>query len=116
MKSLGVTRFEPPDDQFTGTDDPMEADRRLPDWSAQLTNFGVGRQGKMPKDSFIHLRLYAEPKGTTIASGAQIVSPLWDIVFPVSKNRESRFHQMFIQAWQELDSSITIIDYPGYLL
>jgi hypothetical protein len=116
MKSLGVTRFYPPDDRFTGTDDPMEAHRRLPDWSAQVSSLG-GRQGKMPKDSMVHLRLYAEPTGTTVASGIGILSAsLLGIFFSNEEKKEKQFHQMFSQAWQALDSSITPIEHPGYLL
>lgn len=117
MKSLGVTRFYAPDPQFTGTDDPMEAHRRLPDWSAQLSNFGVGRQGQMPKDSMVHLRLYAEPTGTTIASGIGILNAsLLGIFFSNEEKKEKQFHQSFFQAWQAHDSSITSIEHPGYLL
>ena len=110
MKSLGVTRFLPVEDRFTGSDDPMEAHRRMPDFGAQLSNFGIGRQGQMPKNSMVHLRLYSEPTGTTVASGIGITSG-----FGAAK-KEAQFHQGFLQAWQQLDSSLTTIDHPGYLM
>lgn len=122
MKSLGVTRFYPPDERFTGTDNPMEAHRRLPDFAAQVYNpsfpYGIGTfigwimGSKLLGESLVHLRLYAEPIGTTVASGIGIMSALGIL----DAMKENRFHEGFFQAWQAHDSSLTSIEHPGYLL
>ncbi len=142
MASLGVTRFDRPDPQYTGSDDPIDQDRRLPDFAAQLTNFGVGRQGKMPKDSIVQLRLYEEKGAPTepapatggidyrhprrsptegsasAEKGGTTVASGCGIVSALmfmAGNKIERYHADFEDAWQRLDPSLRQIEPPGYI-
>ena len=116
MKSLGVTHFNAPDARFTGTDDPMQAHRRLPNFAAQANNVG----GVIVSSySVNHFRLYAEPRGTTVASGIGIIdASIFNMIFRPNKEEreEKQFHEKFSQAWREHDSSLTAIEHPGYLM
>lgn len=113
MGQLKVGQFTPANDFFTGTSDPMEAHRRMPDLAAQIDNWGLRKHRNVlpTADAVLHLRLYEEDDGTTVAAvlGGNLG------IFGTEK-KQTRWNTTFAEIWARLDGSLRAIEHPGYLL